>query len=147
MSGGGGVPKITGRKAATKRIGGLGGGGMADRISRALFAAGNMIQTEAQISITEGSVSGKGHVASLPGEPPNNDTGVLANNIETVLVEPLLVEVSSNARYASALEYGTSKMAPRPYMAPAVAKRRAEAVKLVGDAVRIEIKRGGRDGD
>lgn len=51
---------------------------------------------------------------------------MLANNIETVQVEKLKVEVSSNAPYAAALAFGTSKMAERLNLRPAVAKVRAE---------------------
>lgn len=137
------MPKITGAKAAAARINALSGPDMTQQVGSALFAAGNLIQVEAQISITEGSVSGKNHVPSTPGQPPNQDTGRLADNIETVQVEPLLVEVSSNAPYAAALEYGTIRMAPRPYMAPAVARKRKEAVELVRGAIDIVIKRGG----
>ena len=71
-----------------------------------LFEAGQRVQVDAQVSITEGAVSGAGHVPSRPGEPPNNDTGVLANNIETIQVDPLKVEVSSNAPYAAIQEFG-----------------------------------------
>jgi hypothetical protein len=108
---------------------------MEREVGKALFAAGNLIQVEAQISITAGAVSGKGHVASLPGEPPNQDTGLLGNNIETVQVEPLLVEVSSNAPYSAPLEFGSSRMAARPFMAPARDVKREEATQLVRNAV------------
>lgn len=130
------MARVLGAKAHAARIRGLAGAEMIRRVGSALFAGGQAIQVEAQISITNGAVSGKGHVPSRPGEPPNQDTGVLANNIETVLVAPLRVEVSSNAPYAAALEYGTSKMAERPYMRPAVAKKRKEVVDLVRRAVR-----------
>lgn len=110
-------------------------------VGAALFAGGQGIQVEAQISITTGAVSGKNHVPSKPGEPPNQDTGVLSNNIETVQVAPLRVEVSSNAPYAADLEFGTSKMAERPYMRPAVAKRRKEVTFGVRDAVNHVIRK------
>lgn len=87
-------------------------------INRLLFAAGEKVAVEAQIAITRGAVSGKNHVPSRPGQPPNNDTGVLANNIEVVNKRPGVVEVSSNAPYSEHLEYGTSKMAARPFMRP-----------------------------
>ncbi|WP_066282856.1 HK97-gp10 family putative phage morphogenesis protein, partial [Blastomonas sp. CCH1-A6] len=93
------------------------------------------IQVEAQLSITQGAVSGKNHVPSKPGEPPNQDTGRLGDNIETVQKGPLLVEVSSNAPYSIPLEFGTSKMAARPFMRPARDKKRAEVVALVERAV------------
>jgi HK97 gp10 family phage protein len=127
--------KITNSGGPSRRLRGLAGEAMIRKVGSALFAGGQLIQVEAQLSITNGAVSGKGHVPSRPGEPPKNDTGILANNIETVLVAPLKVEVSSNAPYAAALEYGTSKMAERPYMRPAVAKKRKEAVALVRGAV------------
>ena len=132
----GGVPKITGMKAHQARVKRIAGPEMVDKIGQALLVAGSVVQTEAQILITTGSVSGKGHVPSKPGEAPHNDTATLANNIEAVRIEPLKVEVSSNAPYAAALEYGTSKMAARPYMAPAVARTRHEVGALVVGAVK-----------
>jgi hypothetical protein len=78
------------------------------RIGAALFVAGNAVQVDAQISITTGAVSGKGHVPSSPGAAPNTDTHFLANNIETPLIRDtgseLKVEVTSNAPYSVALE-------------------------------------------
>lgn len=104
-------------------------------VGKALFAGAETIAVEAQLSITRGSVSGRNHVPSRPGEAPNNDTGVLANNIEAALVEPLKAEVSSNAPYSVPLEYGTSKMAARPFMRPARDAKRREVVQLVKAAV------------
>lgn len=124
---------LKGKTEATRRLRALAMG--AERyVGPALFAGGEAIQVEAQNSITRGSVSGKNHVPSAPGEPPNNDTGVLANNIETVQVEPLRVQVSSNAPYSAALEWGTSKMEARPFMRPARDAKRAEIKKNVEDA-------------
>lgn len=112
-------------------------------IGKALFVGGNRIQVEAQLSITSGAVSGKGHVPSKPGEPPNNDTGVLANNIETVQKGPLLVEVSSNAPYSAAQEFGTSKIAARPFMRPARDKKAPEVVELVTKAMNKIVRDSG----
>lgn len=109
-------------------------------VGKALFAGGEMLQTEAQLSITRGAVSGKNHVPSLPGEPPNQDTGVLGGNIETVQKAPLVVEVSSNAEYSAPLEFGTSRMAARPFMRPARDKTRKDIRKLVVRAVDQAIK-------
>lgn len=129
------VAKVRGVKAYTDRLKRLSGPDAKREIGKALFVAGQAVQVEAQILISTGSVSGKGHVPSRPGEPPHNDTGVLANNIETVQIGPLHVEVSSNAPYAAALEYGTSRMAARPYMAPAAAKARDALPRGVAAAV------------
>ena len=136
------MPRISGGKAFAARLKRLTSPEATRQIEAALQAAGEEIQVEAQISITNGAVSGKNHVPSKPGEPPNQDTGALANNIETNLVAPLHVQVSSNAPYAAHLEFGTSKMAERPYMRPATAKKRKGVTALVRAAV-AKIARGG----
>jgi HK97 gp10 family phage protein len=115
----------------------------AQRIGRALFKAGHAIQAEASRLITTGAVSGKNHVPSKPGEPPNEDTGTLRAKIETTQPSPLVVEVRSNAPYAVALELGTSKMAARPYMHPAVANKREEVLRYVEAVVENTIRDGG----
>lgn len=119
------------------------GSGPERLIGQALFVGGETIQVEAQLSITRGAVSGKGHVPSRPGEPPKADTHRLADNIETVQPSPLKVEVSSNAPYAVELEKGTAKMAARPYMGPATQRKRAEVVRLVRGAMRHVIDTSG----
>ena len=136
------MPKVTGGKAHAARLKFMVGPEAVAGVGRALYAAGQRIETQAARYITEGAISGKGHVPSRPGEPPNADTHVLDRNIETVQVEPLKVEVSSNAPYAAALEFGTSKMAERPYMRPAVAATKKEVTELVRSAVQ-HIARGG----
>lgn len=110
-------------------------------VGRVLFTAGEMIAAEAQVSITTGSMSGKNHKPSAPGEPPNNFTGTLAGNIEVTQPEQLKVEVSSSAPYSAALEFGTSKMAARPFMAPAANAKRQDVEKLVAKAVSRAIRR------
>jgi HK97 gp10 family phage protein len=110
----------------------------AREVTRALYLIGQQVELEAERSITAGSVSGKGHVPSLPGEPPNRDTGVLDSNIETTVVaqNPPTVHVTSHAPYSSALEFGTSKMAERPFMRPAVAKFRGKIPAEISVAIR-----------
>lgn len=114
-----------------------------------IWAGANEIKVEAQLSITRGSVSGKNHVASKPGEPPNNDTGVLKNNIETISTGPLTAEVQSKAPYAVIHEYGGTiedgfgkgvkiTLPERPYMRPAAKKMKpvvAEHVRVILDTV------------
>jgi len=127
--------RITGRERVVARLSGLAGEKAIERVGQALYVGGELIRAEAAHLITEGAVSGKNHVPSLPGEPPNEDTGVLRTHIETTQVGPLRVEVSSNAPYAVELEAGTSKMAPRPYMGPATRNKRKEVVAGVRAAV------------
>lgn len=98
-----------------------------------LYAAGQEIEIAAEKSITEGSVSGKNHVPSAPGQPPNADTRFLDTNIETEIKanSPPTVHVTSKAPYSAALEFGTSKMAERPFMRPAAAKVKREIAKRI----------------
>lgn len=129
------MARVIGAKAHAARLRRLRGPEMTRRIGAALFAGGEMIIVEAQLSMTTGAVSGKGHVPSAPGEPPLADTHVLVNSGETVQVEPLKVEASFNAPYAVDQEFGNSKLPERPYMRPAVAKKRKEVTQLVRRAV------------
>jgi HK97 gp10 family phage protein len=105
-------------------------------IGKGLLKMGGIVENHAKGSIMAGSVSGKGHVPSKPGEPPNNDTRVLHDNIEVVQASPLRVIVSSNAPYAAALEFGTSKMAARPYFRPAMQETEAERTEVLAEVRR-----------
>lgn len=134
------MPKITGADRVTMRLSGKISEEVVQRVGAALYAGGDAIRAEAAHLITEGAVSGKNHVPSAPGEPPNEDSGVLRTHIETTQVAPLKVEVSSNAPYAAALEFGTAKMAERPYMRPAVRAKKKEVVALVKGAVSAAIR-------
>lgn len=111
-------------------------------VEKALFVAGSLIETDARVSITTGAISGAGHVPSLPGEPPNSDTHALDQSIRTRKVGTGVVEVFADRQrngepVAVFLEYGTSKMAERPYMRPAAKKNRRKVTALVGRAVRV----------
>lgn len=110
----------------------------AREVTRALYLVGQQVELEAERSITAGSVSGKGHVPSAPGQPPNRDTGVLDSNIETTVVaqNPPTVHVTASAPYAGFLEFGTSQMAERPFMRPAVAKHRGKLAANISVAVK-----------
>lgn len=59
--------------------------------------------------------------ASAPGEAPANDLGNLADSITFQLfgTREKLGSVSVLAFYAADLEFGTSKIAPRPFLTPA----------------------------
>lgn len=131
---------MKGARAHVKRLRALASPAMVDAVERALFHGGELIQTEAQLSITRGAVSGKNHVPSAPGEPPNQDTGVLAGNIETTRAGRLRVRVTSKAGYSAALEFGTSKVAARPFMRPARDKMRLQVEKVVAKAVNQQVK-------
>lgn len=129
-----------GLDALEKRLKNMRGSALRKRIGSVLHTAGEMVAVEAQLSITAGAVSGKHHVASSPGEPPNNDTGELAGKIIGGRAHDVPggigVRVTSNAPHAVHVEYGTSKMAARPYMRPAADKVAPTARRLVAIAAR-----------
>jgi HK97 gp10 family phage protein len=105
-------------------------------VGKAVIAAAELVATEAVASITADWISGPDHVPSNPGEPPNADTGRLHRAIDVVRRDELTADVVSAAPYAADLEFGTARVAARPYLRPATAKKRGEAVTLVVQAVR-----------
>jgi hypothetical protein len=135
------MPKISGREAASKRLRALSGKEKVELVGQALFVGGDEIAKYAAHSITEGSVSGAGHVASLPGEPPNADTHVLDRSIYVEQPAPLRVQVIADAPHAVPLEGGTSDMEERPFMGPAARAKKKRVVELVTKAVGIATRK------
>ena len=83
---------------------------------------------------------GKVMYRSIPGQAPNKMDGKLEANIlvstgKYDLGKTYYAEVRANTPYAEALEYGTSKMAARPFMGPAVKKNEAKIEELVKKAI------------
>lgn len=104
------------------------------------------VEAAAKVAILTGTKSGrvyqrkggKTHQASAAGEAPANDTSALANSIRAQSEQGLTWRVSASARYAAPLELGTKRMAPRPFLAPAlesVKDKFVAAVKAVFDGV------------
>lgn len=84
----------------------------------------NSIQSQSQGRVVTRQSQGGNeyeHTASKPGDAPNTDTGALVRSIS---VEPQMPDlemfVGSGIEYAPFLEYGTKRMAPRPWLQPAV---------------------------
>lgn len=127
-------------------------------VLRELKRGGLRIENTAAESIIEQTPGGrpypsrgkKGavHYASPPGSPPNADTGELHTGITTVTVAntPSLIRVQTgtNSPYAEPLEFGTSKMEPRPFMEPAFNQHVHEIEARVRAAIRRGIRNGGR---
>ena len=68
-----------------------------------------------QSSVSEGKL----HVASAPGEPPMSDSGDLASSIAKQ-TDGLTGYVFTPLDYGRFLEFGTSKMKPRPWLLPSL---------------------------
>jgi len=79
---------------------------------------------------TRGSVT---HQASAPGEYPMTDTGRLASNIIILLPSGSSIEgqVGTNIEYGTFLEFGTSRMAARPWLLPSFEKAKVDVSKEV----------------
>lgn len=77
------------------------------------------------------------HQASAPGEAPAADTGELWSNIVVRSGDDdLTTEVVSKAPYSFDLEFGTSVIAPRPFMMPALEANRERINNAVRAAMR-----------
>jgi hypothetical protein len=132
---------IKGGDKHLRRLQGLGPRATAEA-SKLVYTLADMHATEAALSITSGSVGGKNHVASLPGEPPNADTGVLDRSVHVEPAGPLKALSVADAPYAAALEFGSVHVAERPFMRPA-AKKVRQASKALADAAVKRIVSGG----
>ena len=107
---------------------------------KAIAVSGNWVRNEAVKSIQEHRSSGKTyekysprrtHKASTAGNPPNTDTGYLAGNIHLVIdLNRLGCSVESRSDYSSALEFGTSSMAARPFLQPALESQRQKIIQM-----------------
>jgi HK97 gp10 family phage protein len=103
---------------------------------RLVFRLAHRIRNHAVESILKGPKTGrvykrKGvtHRASAPGQPPAADLGRLAQSI-TVKHTPgsKVATVIAGTKYARLLEMGTRRVAPRPFMRPAIGKVQQEGV-------------------
>lgn len=110
--------------------------------ARAVRATAQAIRNDAIISVkshlSAGNVYTRGtvkHVASKPGSPPNQDRGTLTRNIRVTMNDDLTADISSNAPYSAALEFGTSNMAARPFMTPAVEGQRVKHKERLQKAI------------
>jgi HK97 gp10 family phage protein len=124
---------------------------VANQINVAVYASAQQVRTEAIKSIQDGEKTGRvykhgtvTHRASAPGEAPASDTGRLVNSITAYAGgngEAFTVAGRGTVTYAPLLEFGTSKMAPRPFMLPALEKSKAWITARLQDALRRGLAR------
>lgn len=77
----------------------------------------------------------KWYTASAPGEPPAVRTGRLRSSIKHKLIRrPFAHEgvVGTDVEYSTHLEYGTHKMAARPFLVPTFEKNRENVKRMLG---------------
>ena len=119
---------------------------VADEVNKAVYASAQKVSTEAKKSIQGGNKSGRtykrrtvSHRASAPGEAPASDTGRLVNSINSYALgngEAISVAGRGTVKYATMLEFGTTKIAARPFMLPALEKSKAWITERFNKAVR-----------
>ena len=90
---------------------------------------------------------------SAPGEPPAVDTGTLRNSVQSkpqyvagtgmtsIVLAGLVAGVNKDARIPRWLEYGTSRMKARPFIAPSLEAIRPSVAGTISDQMQRSIKR------
>ena len=113
--------------------------GLDKELTNVLRGGGQLIRGEAIRSIQTGPKSGRTyekynprrtHKASAPGQEPASDTGNLVSQIMSV-ADGKNTLVESRAEYSKFLEFGTSKMLPRPFLFPASEKSTKKIVQVL----------------
>jgi len=108
-------------------------------------AVGIEMRADIVTSIERGPASGRvyekynprrTHTASAPGQPPMSDTGYLASRITFDRLGDLTAVVGTKVDYALHLEYGTERMAARPFFRPAVERMRPIYIGKLEDIIR-----------
>lgn len=80
-------------------------------------------------------------LASLPGDPPNTDTGRLVQSVKFDFKNNGLTgRVGTNLRYGAWLEFGTQVMAARPWLSAAVRETSKEVGQIFKRAIQDVIK-------
>ena len=113
---------------------------------RAVRATAEKVRSDAIKAIQRGPATGRvyergggqnlsaTHQASAPGESPTTDTGNLVSSGKADHMG-LTSDVKFTAPYANALEFGTMKMEPRPFLHPAMVANRAFYIRKLEEAV------------
>jgi len=123
-----------------------------EKIQHAVFKSVADVEKDMKLSLTSGAKSGRTykrynpkriHKASAPGEAPASDTGYLLNNISRKIDPDGMggeVGTSQSVKYAKMLEYGTSKMQPRPFLFPALEKNKAKITDRINKAFAFAVR-------
>ena len=136
--------KITGQAELERNLRKL-GNKYGNNTAKGLIMAANIVRGDAIKSIqtvsngrtvTRTTAAGNEyeHTASKPGDAPNTDTGRLVQSIQ-VEVKKDGVYVGSGVEYAKTLEFGTSNMAARPWLIPALMRSKDLIKKILRGAL------------
>jgi hypothetical protein len=115
-------------------------------VKAAVLGGALMVQAESRRSIQRGPKTGRRykksknvtHIASAPGQPPATDTGRLVSGVLISAEQGgYAVRVGTNIKYGKDLEYGTRKMAARPWLFPALKNNGDKLLR----SIRLAVKR------
>ena len=115
-------------------------------LKRAVRVAANETRNTAVVSILQNARAGGESTrynpqrtirVSAPGDPPASDTGFLASNIHLVMdADGMGAKIERRAYYSAALEFGTLRMAARPFLQPALEQGRRKYERMFAKAVK-----------
>lgn len=111
-------------------------------VKRGVEEAARLIVQEAIRSILHDPKTGRiygGHQASAPGEAPANQYGELVSGF-TIEMKGNRAIIRNRSPHAILLELGTSRMAPRPFLLPAMVKMQRVAQRTIARAIQHELK-------
>ncbi len=87
----------------------------------------------------------EGAGASAPGTPPQSDTGRLADSLFVEIdADGLGARVGSDLDYAAHLEFGTTKMAARPWLQPTFERMKPKIVRRLAKAAKAGLRKTAR---
>lgn len=119
---------------------------VATEMKAGLLAAANIVADEAKSQIQNSSAvrTSDGRQASAPGRPPVSQTGKLLRSIGAYPAprkKYLTASVIVRDPGAMALEYGRRGAEPRPFVRPALDKRRFEILSILSAAARRAVEK------
>jgi hypothetical protein len=114
-------------------------------LGRELHDSADIIARDAQVTILDGGISGSGHITSEPGQTPNADTHDLDKSIhagEVIDTDPGVIRSSviADSDHALPLELGTTNIAERPFLRPAVERHRRTTVRSLALAYNRKVR-------
>lgn len=116
-------------------------------VSMAVQETAAGMEADVKLKIAQGPATGRvytrrsvSHQASSPGEAPASDTGVLLGSIYHEKDTDLTYSIGSRVDYAAFLEYGTTRMLPRPVWVPTAERVRGEFRADIAAAVSRETR-------
>lgn len=118
-------------------------------IFKELSVQSAILQSQVRQKIAKGSRSGKTynrgsiqHQASAPFEPPKTDTGELVSSVfNQVSQQNLQFKVGSQKKYARHLEFGTTKMKPRPFLFSTFKEHEVSILKNIKQVIQKNIQK------